>query len=312
MVELSFMEMRGISPQERDFAILRGLYESRVMNIGHIAALYFDDHLDAARKRIQKLKQAGLIRDRVRGYSEAAAMLLTKKGFDFLKQHDRLDGFPVITDAEFESRSRVSSLTIRHELAVMDVKAAFIAALSKLPNVKIVQCTTWPRLSQFRVRQPSTTGYGSSEVTVKPDGFLCIHERDANRIAEHNLYFEIDRGTESQRVLAEKAACYRAHYSSGQFAESCGGNRGEFEKYPFRVLAVFKTTERRDNAIKQLLRLNPPIKTMVWLAVMAEILANPLGLTWTRPTECQNALEKPTKTLCTNRSGRPNTSIIKL
>lgn len=239
--------------------------------------------LEAARKRMQKLKKAGLIRNRVQEYSEPAVMLLTKRGYEFLKHHGCLDGFPVITDSEFESRFRVSALTLRHELAVMDVKAVLVGALSHLPSVRIVQCTTWPRLLQFSVSRPLANGYGSNEVTVKPDGFLCIQERDAEGVLEHNLFFEVDRGTESQRVFAEKAACYRAHYHRGGFAESRGGSRDDFEEYPFRVLGVFKTAERRNNAAERLLHLEPPIKKMVWLATATELLPNPLGAIWIQP-----------------------------
>lgn len=289
MIELLNMseEIRGIIPQERDFAILRGFYESRLMTIDHAAKLYFDKRLEAARKRMQKLKKAGLIRNRVQGYSEPAAMLLTKRGYEFLKHHDRLDGYPIISDAEFEYRSRVSALTLRHELAVMDVKTAFVTALSRLPNVRIIECSTWPRLSQFRTCPPSASGYGTTEVVVKPDGFLCIHERDADGVAEHNLFLEIDRGTESQRVFAEKAVCYRNHYRSGGFAESQGGSRDEYEEYPFRVLAIFKTVERRDNATERLLSLDPPIKTMLWLTTMPEVLRDLLGPIWVRPMDYQ-------------------------
>src|SRR5271155_5322049 len=99
-----------ISPQERDFVILRGLYESRLLTTGHITALYFDGRIEAARKRLQKLKQAGLIRERQRHPFEPAALVLTTKGFDVLKRHNQLGGLPAITDAEFEARSRVSAL----------------------------------------------------------------------------------------------------------------------------------------------------------------------------------------------------------
>lgn len=286
MVDSSHMDqgiLRRIQPQERDFQILRGLYESRLMTIGHTAKLYFDGRLEAARKRIQKLKQAGFVRDRKQGPCEPMVQLLTKRGFEFLKYHDRFDGLPVVTNSEFESRCRVSALTLRHELAVMDVKAALIAAISCQPNIRIVEGSTWPRLSQFRTHQPSLSGYGTIEISVQPDGFLCLHERDENGIAEHNLFLEVDRGTESQRVFATKAHSYRTYYRNGGFAESRGGSRDAFGEYPFRVLAVFKTRERRNNTAKRLLELETPIKTMVWMATISDVQNDPLGTIWTLP-----------------------------
>jgi len=49
-----------ISLQKRDLALLRGLFESRVMTNDHATALYFEGKSEAAKKRLQKLKAAGL------------------------------------------------------------------------------------------------------------------------------------------------------------------------------------------------------------------------------------------------------------
>ena len=281
---------RRISPQERDFAILRGLYESRTMTVGHAATLYFESNIETAKKRIQKLRRAGLIRDRSRHAHEPMALLLTKKGFHLLKHHGCLDGYPMLSDAQFDIRSHVSALTLQHELHVVGVKAALLAALSKRTNIRVITCATWPLLSQFQTHQPAASGYGGASVIVKPDGYLCLHEKDADGIAEHHCFIEVDRGTESQRVLAERAASYRAHYRSGGFAESRGGSRAEFANYPFRALVIFPTAERRNNAAERLLMVDPPIKTMVWLTTMPEMLRDPLGPIWIRPVDYDKAI----------------------
>jgi hypothetical protein len=57
------MPLSQISLQERDIFLLRGLFESRVMTTDHATALYFDGKYDPAKKRLQKLKSAGLICD---------------------------------------------------------------------------------------------------------------------------------------------------------------------------------------------------------------------------------------------------------
>lgn len=281
---------RRISPQERDFAVLRGLYESRTMTVGHAATLYFESNIETAKKRIQKLRRAGLIRDRARHAHEPMALLLTKKGFHLLKHHGRLDGYPMLSDAQFDIRSHVSALTLQHELQVVGVKAALLAALSKRTNIRVITCTTWPLLSQFRTHQPAASGYSGASVIVKPDGYLCLHEKDTDGIAEHHCFIEVDRGTESQRVLVERAASYRTHYRSGGFAESRGGSREHFAEYPFRVLAIFPTAERRNNGAERLLMIDPPIKTMVWLTTMPEMLRDPLGPIWIRPVDYDKAI----------------------
>ncbi len=279
-----------IIPQERDFALLRGLYESRVMTLNHLADLYFAENRAATKQRIRKLRIAGLIRDRARHANEPAALLLTKKGFLVLKRHSRLEGYPVLSDTDFTARANVSSLTLRHELQVVGVKAALLTALSALSHVNVMTATTWPLLSQFRVHRPYADGYGSTTVTVKPDGYICFQEKDTEGTNEHHCFIEVDRGTESQRVLAERAVCYRAHYQSGGFAESRGGSREHFAEYPFRVLAIFPTAERRNNAAERLLQVEPPIKTMVWLTTMPEMLRDPLGPIWIRPVDYDKAI----------------------
>lgn len=56
-------EISGIDLQPRDVALLRGFFESRIMNLAHVSALYFDGKSDMAKKRVQKLKKAGLLRE---------------------------------------------------------------------------------------------------------------------------------------------------------------------------------------------------------------------------------------------------------
>jgi hypothetical protein len=41
--------------QERDLAVLQGLFESRLMTLTHITRLYFNGHAEAAKKRVQRL-----------------------------------------------------------------------------------------------------------------------------------------------------------------------------------------------------------------------------------------------------------------
>jgi hypothetical protein len=43
--------------QERHLAILQGLFESRLMTLTHVTHLFFNRHGEAAKKRIQRLKE---------------------------------------------------------------------------------------------------------------------------------------------------------------------------------------------------------------------------------------------------------------
>src|SRR5450759_2425248 len=159
----------SLALQRRDFAILCGLFESRVMTGAHIAALYFDGKKEATKKRLQKVKAAGLIGERKRRVNEKSVLFLTRKGHAILETQQLLSAVPKLSPVLFEKRATVSDLTLRHELEVMDVKAAFHSALKQSEAFDIAEFSTWPRLHEFRASRP---GYAGAEVLVKPDGFI--------------------------------------------------------------------------------------------------------------------------------------------
>ncbi len=273
-----------ISIQERDLELLRGLYESRLMTLAHAAALHFDGKAEAAKKRVQRLKAAGLIRERPRRPYEPSVLFLTRLGFLTLDSRGLLTTYPQLRALGFEKRAHVKDLTLRHELQVMDVKAAITTSVRTSGEFEIAEFSTWPALHAFRVEQPTNT------VTVKPDGFIRIREH-TNRtdVYEHSFFLEVDRSTETQETLALKARCYRDYYRSGGFALKHGRSRQDFESFPFRVLMIFQNTERRNNVAERLLLLVPPILTQVWLSTFSEVLSNPLNNVWVQPADYRRA-----------------------
>jgi hypothetical protein len=269
--------------QERDFAMLCGLFESRLMTATHIAALHFAGSKEAAKKRLQKVKAAGLISERKRRVNEPAVLFLTRKGFTLLSNENLLSDYPRLSAAAFEKRADVSALTIRHELEVMDVKAAFYSALKDSETFSIVEFSTWPRLHEFKAMRP---GYDSVEILVKPDGFIRIHEKEKDGgVSEHTFFLEVDRSTETQGTLVNRAGCYLDYYKSGGFAVANGAPRSDYKEFPFRVLIVLKTAERRNNTAARLVQGNPPIRTLVYLSTLQEVLADPIGGVWVRPAD---------------------------
>src|SRR5688500_12903297 len=80
--------------QNRDLLILRGLFESRIMNIGHIAVMYFGGRREAAHKRVQKLRAAGYLAERNRRPYERALLFLTRQAFDALRHGGHLADYP--------------------------------------------------------------------------------------------------------------------------------------------------------------------------------------------------------------------------
>jgi hypothetical protein len=278
----------NIELQDRDFKLLRELFESRVMTLAHVAILFFQGKAEATKKRVHKLKAAGLIRDRPRRPSEPSVLLLCRQAFDLLKHYDHLCGVPELSITQFERRARVSDLTIRHELQVMDVKAAFAKAFASSKNLRLAEFSTWPSLHQFETRtlRPAV---GEAAIVVKPDGFIRIRDEERDGAREHVFFLEVDRSTETLETLIQRAACYSSYFRSGGFAVRCGGAQSDYRSFPFRVLMVFKSVERRDNVAARLLALTPPILTQVWLTTVAEVESDAIGAIWVRPLDYQRS-----------------------
>ncbi len=270
--------------QERDFDLLVDLYVCRVMSLRHICDLHFGGRLEATKKRIQKLKAAGLVRERPRRIGEPSVLHLAKKAFVELQQSGRLESFPQMPLAAMEKRAEISELTLRHELEVMDVRTAFLKAVAGRTDLSVTEFSTWPALYQFPAQIVSPS-LGRRELLMKPDGFIRLREEETGEAFEQYFFLEVDRSTETQEIIGQKAACYLDFYQRGGMAERFGALREEFRNFPFRVLMVFRNEERRNNAAERLLRNTPPVMTQVWLATFAEALAAPLGAIWMRPTD---------------------------
>jgi hypothetical protein len=272
--------------QERDLGLLRALLECRIMTAAHAAVLHFDGRAEAAKKRLQKLKSVGLLTERRRQVNEPAVLFLSRAGLVLLADRGVTNGYPALSMASLEKRSQVSDLTIRHELAIMDVKTAFHHALRGHAVFSIAEFGTWPRLYQFE----AVTQVGIQTV-VRPDGFIRIHEKEPDGgLSEHAFFLEVDRSTETVDTLVSRAYAYLDFYKSGGFAERNGAPAAAFREYPFRVLMVFKTAERRNNIAERLLSGVPPILTQVCLTTFEEATDDPLGAIWIRPVDYRDVV----------------------
>ena len=272
--------------QDRDIAILRGLFESRIMTTSHITEIYFDGRRETAKKALQKLKGARLIGERSRFVNEPSILYLSGDGLAALSKQGILTDYPSFARPVLNRRSRVSDITLRHEIEAMDVKAAFHGAL-KSEDVSIDEFTTWPALYQFKAKD----GAGR-QVIVKPDGLVRIHcSVPYGPISEHTFFLEVDRSTESQDTLVSRARCFLDYYKSGGFAARNGADRSNFKDHPFRVLMVFKSAERRNNMAERLLQLSPPILSLIWLSTFDEVSKSPFGAIWIRPMDYRDAVK---------------------
>ena len=273
--------------------MLRGLFECRIMTLAHIAAIHFDSRTEYAKKRLQKLKRAGLVSERPRRVSEPSILSLAKDGLLLLRERGILAEYPTFSLPAVLRRAHVSDRTVRHELAVMDAKAAFHAAVQGHATLSVTEFGTWPRLYEFDARHPQ-----EGTMTVKPDGFLRIREKTASgSLIDHVFFLEVDRSTEVLDTIASRAACYLDYYRSGRFAAKSGAPRDEYRRHPFRVLIVCKSAERRDNIAARLLQCSPPILTQALLSTQGEVMGDPLGGIWRKPVDFRKPLRIPTSLL---------------
>ena len=268
------------------------------MTVAHVAALHFDGRRDAAIKRLQKLKAAGYLNERPRRPNEPAVHCLTAPAFRLLAEGGHLAGYPSLGAAALDKRARVSDRTLRHELEVMDVKAAITSAVRGRPELRLVEFSTWPAIYEFRA-----FGIEGKPLTTQPDGFIRVHEAGADGFSEACFFLEVDRSTERQGWLATHAACYLDYYRRGGFAVRNGGTPEQFGQFPFRVLMVLQNAERRNNAAEALLRQRPPIRRQVWLTTLAEATADPLGPVWMRPGDYLRATARTPFDPHSERSG---------
>ena len=275
--------------QDRDLFLLRNLFESRVMTAGHVANLFFNEKKEGAKKRLQKLKAEGFITERARRPFEPSLLFLAPKGLATLRERGVLREYPSLPPETLQRRTKISPITLSHELEVMDVKTAFHCAIRGTKNFSVAEFTTWPLLNQFTAKRPGRDG---EEVLVRPDGFVRVHETETNDgLSEHTFFLELDRSTETLDTLVSRALCYLDYYKSGNFAVRNGGKPTAFREYPFRVLMVFKTAERRNNIAEQLVRNTPPVLTNAWLATLDDVKAQPLGAIWITPSDYREALK---------------------
>jgi hypothetical protein len=162
---------------ERDLAILQGLFESRLMTLTHITHLFFNGHGEAAKKRIQQLKAHRYIRERARRVYQPSILHLSRRAFATLSERGMLLEYPQFAWNQLEDRAKVSELTLRHEIQVVDVKTAFSRAIRSTSHYELIEFSTWPLLYQFEGRAARPAWYLSMCSRTHQAGWICAHSR---------------------------------------------------------------------------------------------------------------------------------------
>lgn len=198
--------------QARDFALLRGLFESRVMTLQHLSQLYFGGRYEYAKKRVQRLKETALIVERAtpprRGQFLPALLSLGREGLSALASDPAFARYPRTTWEVMQKRLSMASGTLEHELDVVDVKVAFARMLQGENPLVLERFSTWPRLYEFSTEHLDTR----RKTLLQPDGYFTISRRQE---MDYAFFFELDRSSEVRHTLAIKAYGYQQYYRSG-------------------------------------------------------------------------------------------------
>jgi hypothetical protein len=272
--------------QTRDLQILRALFESRLMTLTHLSALFFDDRVESAKKRLQKLCAARYLTQRPRRLYQHAIYQLTNRSIYHLQRLGVTDAYRLPPRYNLQRRMQVSELTLRHELEVLDLRTAIHRRVDQNEFLELLEISTWPLLSQFTI----VDEFGDERI-IRPDGFFRLCQQHEAKSTEHACFIEIDRSSESLSRLTQRAVDYRQFQRDGGLALWNGRPVTEARRFPFRVLYVLENAERRNNVTEELLRLSPPILTLIWLTTRKEILQNPLGTIWITPREYRDVIE---------------------
>jgi hypothetical protein len=266
----------------RDVAILRDLFDSRILTAQQIADIHFNGSRNASKQRLWTLKRAGLIAGRFGTPSGLPIPLrLTRDGFDILRKGGHLNDYPRLTWPTLSKRLKVSPLTLAHEVDVGWVKASFYRAARERGDTQINLAITWPRLLRFRVRPPHL----SETVSVSPDGFIRFIQDDGAIKREQDVFIEVDRSTETISRIVERMQAYVAYYSTGGFAKRQSVANVEPKEFPFRVLWTFKTKARMESFLRACREHQRPILKMAWAVLFDEAVLNPFAKCYRRPVD---------------------------
>jgi hypothetical protein len=199
--------------QDRDPSILLSLAEAGVLATGELAVLHFAN-ADVCRRRLRALRDLGLLTGWRPGRARNAetCWALTARGAKLLSQ---LLGEPVSAGAWGEASARA----MPHRRAV----AAFFTALVAIPadaHLLAVRATGRHSIRVATAGEASTRWLGERScrvvfgdasqrphglrVALVPDGAAMVASGD-DTVA---IVLELDRGTESAKVLTEKLARY--------------------------------------------------------------------------------------------------------
>lgn len=264
--------------QERDVALLLELQLSGFSTLKLLSNLYFGGRTEATRKRLAKLREGKYISAEVRNTLNERLFKLGKLGAEALKVRGMFNA------RETRTASKLSDVMLIHELGILEIKAGICSSSTG-------KCVEPPKFElRTNRRFLGVALLDRVQPSIIPDAYLEFFLNDAPR-SPKRFFIEYDRSTESLRVLTNKLTGYLEYYRSGEFARSLGKNPIDYKRYPFRVLLVVQSMERKNNIAARLIAISPPILSIVWIATHTDVISDAAGQIWTRPMDYRLACE---------------------
>lgn len=243
----------GLVVQGRDRRLLSALETMRIVDRDQAMAVAGFHSITRANTRLLSLKKSDLLRRLFvgsRAGNRKALYVLSNKGAAIVgvrlwhlhrRRQDRLVVDPLI----------------EHQLAVNELR---ILICHKAIPVAGVAATDW-RAFQEPI---------SAAIPLAPDGYFEIKAPNES----HQMFLEVDRGTEGQRIWKKKTESYLRLATSGEFAQRFGRQR-------FRVLVVANSGRRLDSIRAAVARHTDKI---FWFSTFEIINRDGLwSVSWVRP-----------------------------
>lgn len=254
--DVSGDSLPGFALQERDIALLEDIWRYRLLATGQLELLRACDADPAKRfvsrltltRRLKLLFHHGYLgriaRPLAKGSLEPVYVLDGEGAKALRKRHGEIGGRRV---AARSPSQRPKSAALEHLLAVNQFRIALSAACqaSEFQSLESsrVRLHDWKGSDEvkFQVAR-AERGERTRLVTLMPDGFFSLQAKDQKLF----YFLEVDLGSESARILADKCRSYYAYWQSGGFAHDFSVPR----EVGFRVVLIAPSARRADTILK--------------------------------------------------------------
>jgi len=247
--------------QPRDLQVFAELSACRFLSLPQLAQLCFAGNLETARKRTQKLREAGYVEYQRLLYAVPACVWLTSKVNPLLERG-------------WLSRSRShrpNPSSLRHELVIRDIRMRLLLDAPGYGMEIEAVCI-----------QAEDISFHVGGRRHQPDAFIALGCRPTK-----HYFLEVDLGTESIPVFLRKIGQYERLFKSGLFASRFEAPLDRYRAYPFQVLVVFDSATRQERVLSALREYG--VRHFVLAAALEEACNNPFGEIWTSPAGTSKA-----------------------